>query len=77
AILLPTTDERGAEAMRERILSMLELNNQFYAGPSGHNLSLSIGCATCVAGESLDDALQRADRSMYDDKARHYAAVRA
>ena len=76
AVLLPTTDERGAEAMRERILSLLELNNQFYAGPSGHNLSLAIGLATCGAGGSLDEALLHADRSMYDDKARHYGTPR-
>ena len=76
AVLLPTTDERGAEAMRDRIVSLLELNNQFYAGNSGHTLSFSIGWATCAAGGSLDEASQRADRSMYVDKARHYAASR-
>ncbi len=72
AVLLPRTDERGAEAMRERILSMLDLNNQFYAGRSGHVLTLAIGLATCDAGDQLDAALQRADKAMYEDKARHY-----
>jgi diguanylate cyclase (GGDEF)-like protein len=72
AVLLPLTDERGAEAMRERILTLLEMNNQFHAGQSGHALSLAIGLATCHAGESLESALQRADRAMYDDKARYY-----
>lgn len=72
AVLLPMTDERGAEAMRERILTLLEMNNQFHAGQSGHALSLAIGLATCHAGESLESALQRADRAMYVDKARHY-----
>jgi diguanylate cyclase (GGDEF)-like protein len=72
AVLLPLTDERGAEAMRERILTLLEMNNQFHAGQSGHALSLAIGLATCNAGESLESALQRADRAMYDDKARYY-----
>lgn len=72
AVLLPKTDERGAEAMRDRIVSMLELNNQFYAGPSGHVLTLAIGLATCHAGDPLDEALQRADKAMYVDKARHY-----
>lgn len=74
SVLLPMTDERGAQAMRDRILSMFELNNQFHAGQSGHVLSASIGIATCAAGESLDAAVVRADRAMYDDKARHYAA---
>jgi len=72
AVLLPMTDERGAEAMRERILTLLEMNNQFHAGQSGHALSLAIGLATCHGEESLETALQRADRAMYADKARHY-----
>jgi PAS domain S-box-containing protein len=33
-VLLPGTDERGAVALQERILSLLELNNQFYPGHS-------------------------------------------
>ena len=74
AVLLPATDERGAEAMRDRIVSLLELNNQFYAGRSGHTLSLSIGWATCGAGGALDEASLRADRAMYEDKVRHHAA---
>lgn len=73
AVLLPATDERGAAAMRDRILSLLEINNQFYAANSGHTISLSIGCATCQASGQLEDALQRADRAMYEAKARHYA----
>ncbi|RYZ12787.1 MAG: diguanylate cyclase [Comamonadaceae bacterium] len=73
AVLLPSTDERGAEAMRERIATLLELNNQFYAGDSGHVLSLAIGAATCQAGDSLDAALLRADKAMYLDKATHHA----
>jgi diguanylate cyclase (GGDEF)-like protein len=72
AILLPATDERGAQAMRERLLSMLELNNQFYAGRSGHTLSFAIGVATCTGGEPIDAALMRADKAMYEDKAQHY-----
>ncbi len=77
AVLLPTTDERGASAMRERILSLLELNNQFHAGQSGHSVSLAIGLATCAAGDQLDAALLRADRAMYLDKARYYAGAPA
>ncbi|MCY1549850.1 hypothetical protein D9M68_860520 [compost metagenome] len=58
--------------MRDRIASMLDLNNQFYAGQSGRSLSLAVGVATCEAGDLLDTALQRADRAMYEEKARHY-----
>jgi diguanylate cyclase (GGDEF)-like protein len=72
AVLLPTTDERGAEAVRDRIMSMLDLNNQFHAGLSGHVLKLAIGIATCAAGDPLDAALVRADKAMYEDKARYY-----
>jgi diguanylate cyclase (GGDEF)-like protein/PAS domain S-box-containing protein len=72
AVVLPKTDERAAEATRERIESMLDFNNQFYAGQSGHVLKLAIGLATCEAGEQLDGALQRADRAMYEDKAKYY-----
>jgi ATPase subunit of ABC transporter with duplicated ATPase domains len=58
--------------VRDRILSMLELNNQFHAGQSGHAVSVSIGMATCRAGDQLEAAVMRADRAMYEDKARHY-----
>ena len=73
-VLLPATDERGVQAMRERLASLLELNNQFYAGRSGHTLCFAIGTATCASGESIDAALMRADKSMYQDKVQHYAA---
>ncbi|MDM0070169.1 GGDEF domain-containing protein [Variovorax sp. J31P207] len=74
AVLLPATDERGAAGMRDRIVSLLDLNNQFHAGQSGHVVHLAIGVATCGSGDQLEAALQRADRAMYEDKARHYAS---
>jgi len=73
-VLLPATDERGAAGMRDRIVSLLDLNNQFHAGQSGHVVHLAIGVATCGSGDQLEAALQRADRAMYEDKARHYAS---
>jgi len=76
-VLLPMTDERGAEAMRERILTLLEMNNQFHAGQSGHALSLAIGLATCHGDEPLEAALQRADRAMYEDNSRYYESAEA
>lgn len=39
-VLLPATDERGAQSMQERILSLLELNNQYYPG---HTIQVSMG----------------------------------
>jgi len=68
-VLLPGMDEHGATTTRERILSVLAMNNQFYPGQT---LSLAIGAATCQAGQSLDLALQSADQRMYQDKERHY-----
>ena len=69
AMLLPGADERGAQAVIERIHSILELNNQFY---SGYKLSMAIGAATCHAGDQLEAALHRADRAMYEAKNRYY-----
>jgi diguanylate cyclase (GGDEF)-like protein len=71
AVLLPGTDAHGALAVRERIASVLELNNQFYPG---NELSLAMGLATCAAGASLDAAVQAADQAMYQAKAAHYQA---
>ena len=72
AILLPGGDERAVQAVRDRLASLVEVNNQFYAGTSGHALSFAIGAALCSPGESLEAALLRADRAMYSDKAQHY-----
>jgi PAS domain-containing protein len=74
-VLLPATDERGVAGMRDRIVSLLDLNNQFHAGQSGHVVHLAVGVATCASGDQLEAALQRADRAMYEDKARHYAGT--
>jgi diguanylate cyclase (GGDEF)-like protein len=69
AMLLPGSDERGAQAIIERIQSILELNNQFY---TGHKLSISIGAATCHSSEQLEATLIRADRAMYVEKSHYY-----
>lgn len=74
AVLLPSTDGRAALAVRDRILSLLELNNQFY---TGRPLTLSLGLATCQSGESLDAAVSRADQAMYAEKARYYQSQEA
>lgn len=69
-ILMPGMGERGAIALTERIASLLELNNQFYAGQP---LSLSMGVAGCSAGDQVEAALNRADKAMFVEKARYYA----
>ena len=69
AVLLPGSDERMAQGVMERIVTILEMNNQFY---SSHKLSMAMGAATCHASEQLEAALIRADRAMYAEKARYY-----
>ena len=69
AVLLPTTDERGVSAMRDRILSLLDLNNQFYPG---HHLSLAIGIASCDTAAQVEATLNAADKAMFREKARYY-----
>ncbi|MNY68501.1 diguanylate cyclase [compost metagenome] len=68
-VLLPATDERGALAMEERIVSLLELNNQFYPG---HTIHLAMGHAVGHEGASMEAVVHRADQSMYADKERFY-----
>lgn len=74
--LMSGADEFDAKSMRERLTKLIELNNQFYAGKTGHLLSFAIGSATCASGEQLETALLRADKEMYEDKARHYEEAR-
>ncbi|WP_018183244.1 sensor domain-containing diguanylate cyclase [Kaistia granuli] len=69
AVLLPGTDEAGAEKTIEDIRRLVELNNQFY---SSTMLSLSIGAATSEPGEALEDVVKRADVRMYEEKHRFY-----
>ncbi len=69
-VLLPGTDERGAQAMQERILSLLELNNQFYPGQTIH---LAMGHACGREGASMEAVVHRADQAMYAEKMRFYA----
>lgn len=68
-VLLPGTDERGAYALQERIISMLELNNQFYPG---QHLSLAMGIASCHSGDAVESTINRADQAMYAEKNRYY-----
>lgn len=69
AVLLPGADERGALAVRDRIQSLVELNNQFY---SGQPLGLAMGIACCQSGEGVESALHKADQAMYEEKKRYY-----
>jgi diguanylate cyclase (GGDEF)-like protein len=67
--LLPGGDERTAQALKERIESVMELNNQFYPG---QKLSLSIGIASCQHAGEVEQCIQLADQQMYAQKKRFY-----
>lgn len=68
-VLLPGMDERGALALHDRILSMLDLNNQFYPG---QHISLAMGIASCQSGDAVEATIHRADQAMYVEKNRYY-----
>ncbi len=64
-VLMPGTDERGVQAMQERIASLLELNNQFYAGQPIH---MAMGSTTGHEGTPIENVVHRADQAMYAEK---------
>lgn len=67
--LLPGSDERTALALKDRIESVMELNNQFYPG---QKLSLSIGIASCQSAAEVEQCIQQADQQMYAQKKQFY-----
>ena len=68
-VLLPGLDERAAMSVQEHIVSLTELNNQFYPGQA---LSLAFGIASCHSGDQLEATVHRADQAMYAMKAQYY-----
>lgn len=71
-ILLPGRDERGAATVIEQIGKVVELNNQFYPGA---RLSFSIGHATCLQGDRLNEIVKLADSRMYQAKRDYYTTL--
>ena len=67
--LMPGCDERAAQGLKERIESLLELNNQFYPG---QKLSLALGIAACHGASEVEAALHAADQAMFTAKKRYY-----
>jgi diguanylate cyclase (GGDEF)-like protein/PAS domain S-box-containing protein len=65
AALLPGTDESTAQKIITRIEEKIDAHNT--RNPQ-FKLSLSIGVETSTRGESLTDALQKADTKMYASK---------
>ncbi len=73
-VLMPGSDLPGAQALVERIASVVEMNNQFYPGQP---LSLAIGVASCTSGDQVEATLHKADQAMYEEKVRYYAQLPA
>ncbi|MGA0563258.1 diguanylate cyclase domain-containing protein [Ancylobacter sp. VNQ12] len=67
AVLLPGADADAGLAVMENIEKLIALNNQFY---SASTLSVSMGMATSVTGERLEQVVKRADFEMYENKRR-------
>lgn len=67
--LMPGADERAALGLKERIESMLELNNQFYPG---QKLSLAMGISSCNSAAEVEAAIHAADRAMFEAKSLYY-----
>lgn len=70
-VLLPGYDEAATHTVLDNIRSLIELNNQYYGGVP---LSVAAGEATCRDANALEQALKDADRALYADKRRYYAA---
>jgi diguanylate cyclase (GGDEF)-like protein len=70
-LLMPGADESAGLAMIERVRTLVELNNQFYAGAP---LGLAMGCASAHKGERLEATMSLADDRMYEAKRAFYAA---
>ena len=68
-VLMPATSEAEGLQMIADIEELVEVNNQFYPGST---LSFSLGLATSLRTERLEDTVKRADRRMYEAKRQHY-----
>lgn len=64
AIFLPNADGPGAQAVAERLRSLVQAQ-PVQSGPQSIALTVSIGVAMCVRGDSADAVLKRADTAMY------------
>ena len=68
AILLPDASEPVVEAAVQRLRNLILIHNPVNSRSA---LSLSLGAATIEKGQSLTEAMQRADNRMYRDKVAH------
>jgi len=68
-LILPETNAQTANALMERVESLVVMNNKFYREPE---LSLSLGTATSEPGLSLEKVISLADDEMYKYKGQYY-----
>ncbi|MGL4315391.1 MAG: GGDEF domain-containing protein [Pseudomonas sp.] len=66
-VLLSNTDREAAQMVGER-LRMAVLGLQHRVDNRAIELSISLGCATMLAGESVDSLQRRADNALYVSK---------
>jgi diguanylate cyclase len=67
-LVLPDTDVKGACALAERARAAVA-EAQVPQLPAGRRVSVTIGVAQLGSGETVNAALGRADRALYDGKA--------
>ena len=68
-LILPGANEQMANALMERVESLVVMNNKYYREPE---LSLSQGMATSAPGVSLERVISLADDAMYTNKGLYY-----
>ncbi|WP_445115546.1 diguanylate cyclase domain-containing protein [Acinetobacter sp. WZC-1] len=73
-VLLPGADTRVVESIMMTMEELLNIDNQYY---SAHPISVAMGHATTLDGESIEDMLKRADQRMYQKKKDFYAYIQA
>ncbi len=69
-LLLPNADETSLQSCLSSLQELLHVDNQFY---SNHPISLSIGHASSLKDERIEDTMKRADAVMYQKKKDYYA----
>lgn len=68
-VLLPNADEASLQNSLKSLHELMHINNQYH---SLHPISLSIGYASTLPNERIEDLLKRADGYMYTQKKKHY-----
>ena len=67
--LMPGCDARAAQGLIDNILSILDLNNQYYPG---QKLNLAIGMSTCANAAEVESTIHAADQAMFNAKKTYY-----